>query len=61
MKNKILLTSAGLIGLATSTGIGTALLASNPVTITRLTTVASILGVGSIGLFFVGLAFPKNN
>lgn len=60
MKTKILLTSAGFIGLATTLGVGTALLGSDPVTITRLTTVSSIFGLASIGLFFVGLAFPKN-
>ena len=54
MKNKVLLTSAVLVGLATSTGIGTILLAHDEHAVTRLLTVSFILGLGSIGLFFVG-------
>ncbi len=59
MKNKILTMAAVLVGLATILGIGTAGFAHSPETITRLTSVCAILGTGSIGLFFVGLAFPK--
>jgi hypothetical protein len=59
VKSSILLTSGGLVLAATTLGIGTALFGHNPETMVRLTTVASILGTGSIGLFFVGLAFPK--
>jgi len=58
-KSYVLLTSAALVLGATTLGIGTALFGHNPESIVRLTTVASILGTGSIGLFFVGLAFPK--
>ena len=60
MKTKILLTSVGSIGLATTIGIATAVLGHDPETIARATTVASIFGVASVGLFFVGLAFPKS-
>ena len=59
MKTQILLTSGGLVLAATTTGLCTALFASDPSIIARATTVASIFGLGSIGLFFVGLAFPK--
>lgn len=58
-KTKILLTSGALVLAATTLGIATALFGTNHEQILRLTTVASILGTGSIGLFFVGLAFPK--
>ena len=58
-KTSILLSSAALVLGATTLGIGVALFGTNPETMVRLTTVASILGTGSIGLFFVGLAFPK--
>lgn len=61
MKNKILLGSAVLVGLATLVGVlGAALV--NPtdhVTISKLTIIASILGTGSIGLFMVGLITPS--
>lgn len=59
VKSSILLTSGALVLSATGLGIATALFGHNPETMVRLTTVASILGTGSIGLFFVGLAFPK--
>ena len=59
VKNSILLGSGALVVVATALGIGTTLLGHNPETVVRLLTVASILGTGSIGLFFVGLAFPK--
>lgn len=59
MKQNILLTSGGLVLAATLVGLSTALFASDPSYIARATTVASIFGLGSIGLFFVGLAFPK--
>lgn len=58
-KTTILLTSAALVGIATTTGLGTALFATDPQVIGRATMVAGIFGLGSIGLFFVGLAFPK--
>lgn len=58
IKTSILLASATLVAAATTTGVATALYGTDPQTIIRLTTVASILGVGSIGLFFVGLVFP---
>lgn len=59
MKNNILLTSAGLVLAATTVGLCTAIFASDPQIITRATTVATIFGTGSIGLFFVGLVFPS--
>lgn len=59
MKNAILLMSGTLVLAATTTGLTTTLLASDPGTIARMSAVAGILGLGSIGLFFVGLAFPQ--
>lgn len=59
VKTTILLTSGGLVLGATTTALGAALFASDPSIIARTTMVATILGLGSIGLFFVGLAFPK--
>lgn len=59
VKSSILLMSAALVLSATGLGIATALFGHDPQTMIRLTTVASILGTGSIGLFFVGLAFPR--
>lgn len=61
MKNKILLASVGFIGLATGVGITAAMFCSAPQTIARATTVASIFIAGSVGLFFVGLVYPKNS
>lgn len=59
MKQNILLTAGAFVLAATLTGLGTALFAHDPQFIARATTVASIFGLGSMGLFFVGLAFPK--
>lgn len=59
MKKKILISAASLVAAATLLGIATALFGKDPELIVRLTTVASILGTGSVGLFFIGLAFPK--
>ena len=59
MKNKILLASVAFIGLATTTGVSGALLVTDPVAIARVTTVSTIFLLGSVGLFFVGLVFPK--
>lgn len=61
MKNKILLSSASLVVLAAILGIGNALYGTDPETIVRLSTVTGILVGGSMGLFFVGLAYPKEN
>jgi hypothetical protein len=58
MKTKILTGSALLVLLATGTGVLTAVYGHNPETITRASSVAGILGLASVGLFFVGLAFP---
>lgn len=59
MKNKILLTSAGFVITATVSSVLTALLFTDPAFAIRMTGVNTTLIVGSIGLFFVGLAFPK--
>lgn len=59
MKTKILLGAGALVLSATTLGVSTALFVKSPELLVRFTTVASILGTGSIGLFFVGLAFPK--
>lgn len=59
MKTQILLTSGALVLLATTVGLATAVFGHDPNTIARATTVASIFGLGSVGLFFVGLAFPR--
>lgn len=59
MKSKLLLTAAGSVGAATITGISTALLVTDPVLAARLTSVAGVFVLASIGLFFIGLAFPK--
>lgn len=60
MKKNILLGSVLSIVLATTTAIVTALTVSAPEVGVRLMTVASILGLASVGLFFVGLATPTN-
>lgn len=60
MKNKILTTAAGLVGIATVSGVITALTVTNPETITRLSSASGVLALGSVGLFFIGLVFPKN-
>ena len=59
MKKKILLASAGLVAIAISVGIPTALFCHNPELAVRLSTVGYILVTGSMGQFFVGLAYPK--
>lgn len=59
MKKKILLGSAALVSSATILGIGTALFSHDPGFATRLAAVGYILVTGSVGLFFVGLVFPK--
>lgn len=58
-KTNILLTSGALVIAATTLGVLTAMFGNDAHTIVRLTTISGILGTGSIGLFFVGLAFPK--
>ena len=59
MKNKILTSAAGLVASATILGVSTALFAVDPTMIARLSSVGGILVVGSMGLFFVGLVYPK--
>lgn len=56
MRNNLLKGSAFFVGLATLIGIGVTLFASNPEILSRGYGVSGILGLGSIGLFFVGLA-----
>ena len=59
MKKKILLVSAGLVSSATVLGVITTLFSHNPESAMRFATIAYILITGSVGLFFVGLAYPK--
>lgn len=59
MKTKILNASGIMVGLATFTGVSVAFFGTDPEIITRATTAASFFGLGSMGLFFVGLAYPK--
>lgn len=61
MKNKILIIAAGLVLAASVLAISTTLFieASNAELSIRLMAVSGFLGLGSIGMFFVGLAFPK--
>ena len=61
MKKNVLLGSVLSIVLATTTAVVTALTVTAPEIGVRLMTVASILGLASVGLFFVGLATPSNN
>ena len=56
MKKNVLIGSASLVILATSVATGTLLFSSNTEHIGRLMSVSGVLGLGSIGLFFVGLA-----
>lgn len=60
MKNKILTVAAGLVGVATFGGVVTALTVTSPELIARFSSASGILALGSVGLFFVGLAYPKN-
>jgi hypothetical protein len=60
MKNKVLIASAALVGAATILGVGTTLLVEDLLLITKLGSASAILGLGSIGLFFVGLAYPRD-
>lgn len=63
MKNKILMIAAGLVLSASCLAIGTTLFmdAANAALAIRLMSVSGFLGLGSIGLFFVGLAFPRDS
>ena len=61
MKNKLLLSSATATTLAVLVGVFTALFATNEETITRMAAVSNILVLGSVGLFFIGLATPKES
>jgi len=61
MKKNVLLGSIVSIFLATTTAVLTALTVSTPEIGVRLMTVASILGLASVGLFFVGLATPSSS
>lgn len=59
-KSAILTVSAMLVVLASSTGILNATLVSDAEIAARIGAISLFLGLGSIGLFFVGLAFPSN-
>jgi len=60
IKQKILLVSAGLVSVGVLSSIATSLLVSDPEMVLRLAGVNTTLIVGSIGLFFVGFAYPKD-
>lgn len=60
MKNKILLTSVAFIAIATTISTATIIFGHDVDTSARAVGVAWTFGLGSIGLFFVGLAFPSN-
>lgn len=59
MKKNILLASAGAATLATSISLGASLFASHHEAIIRATTSSWTIGLLSVALFFVGLAYPK--
>jgi len=59
MKKKILNIAAILVALATLNALGTVFFARDAEFILRSTGCSYILGLGSIGLFFIGLAYPK--
>lgn len=60
MKTKLLLGSVALISIATVVGVTTLLFSSDPVLTGRMLMSSTVAGLGSIGLFFVSLASPKN-
>lgn len=60
MKQQILQGSVGLVIAASTVGTLAALIGTDAVIITKLVSVASVLGLGSIGLFFIGLVYPKD-
>lgn len=60
LKNKILIGSGTLVLLATSSGVLNAMYGSSSEGALRLGLVSLILGLGSIGTFFVGVAYPKD-
>ena len=62
MKKKILITSGSLTLMATLLAIGTTLFVDDTSVgmAVRLMSVSGFLGLGSIGLFFAGLAYPKD-
>ena len=59
MKKILLLIAAGFIWAATMISVGTAIFSSDPEFALRVTGISTSLVVGSIGLFFVGWVFPK--
>jgi hypothetical protein len=61
MKKKILLGSGVSAGLATVTAVSTVLICHSENAIWKGNAVAGYLGLLSIALFFVGLAFPKDS
>lgn len=61
MRNNLLKGSAFFVGLATLIGIGVTLFASNPEILSKGYRVSGILGLGSIGLFFIGLEYEGSN
>lgn len=59
MKKQILLASAGCIIGATVIGIGSILGVNDSILLTKLLSVSTMLGMASMGTFFIGLVFPK--
>ena len=59
MKKILLLMAAGCIWAATMISVGTAIFSSDAEFALRITGISTSLVIGSIGLFFVGWVFPK--
>lgn len=59
MKNKLLFLSSLLVVSATSVGVYAILGDLTPIMAAKLGAVSGILGLGSVGFFFTGLATPK--
>lgn len=58
-KSGVLTGAATLVVTATVIGVITALVGRDSELVIRLTSAAGVLGLGSIGMFFVGLAYPR--
>jgi|CXWL01.1.fsa_nt_gi hypothetical protein len=46
--------------LATIIGVTTTLIVKDPLLVTKLFSVAGMVGLASIGTFFIGIVFPKD-
>jgi hypothetical protein len=59
MKEKFLIASASLVGLATVVGVSATAFVESAQQAARLGTAGGILALGSVGLFMISLATPK--